>query len=103
MKTRGTYEEELRREVEPVCRRSWALRWLVPRAVIGAAFGLAAAQWGAAVDARRSAAVERASQGPPVQGRGELWLRCPTSGTWYNYAGDPREWRVASEDVRRQR
>ncbi len=27
--------------------------------------------------------------------RGDLWLKCPSSSTWYNYAGDRPRW-VAS-------
>lgn len=68
----------------------WALR---AAACLACCF--VAARWGAQVERRRTEAVGRS---PDFQGRGELWLRCPASSTWYEYAGDPREWRTVTLD-----
>lgn len=72
------------------CRRwprgvaSWALRLSAC-----AAFCLASVQWARVVWDRRERAI-MAPANPRVEGHGELWLRCPSSTTWYNYVGDGR-------------
>lgn len=86
----GTLYNEASRPCAPdVVRRAavWVIRLTV--CMVCCFFS---ARWGAAVERRRDATIER-SRPHSFQGRGELWLRCPSSTTWYSYAGDPREWR----------
>lgn len=73
--------------------------WWTVKLAAGAAFCVGSARWGAAVQSRRSEAIERrpvTRSAPAPRGRGELWLRCPASTTWYNYVGDEREWVAAT-------
>lgn len=79
--------------------RRWlpvALCWTLERLlIVGCCFQ--AAKCGREIATRRDAAIARPSPPARFQGRGELWLNCPTSGTWYSYDGDPREWRESKK------
>jgi len=80
--------------------------WWAVKLVAGAAFCVASARWGAAVQSRRSEAIERrpaTRSAPAPRGRGELWLRCPASTTWYNYAGGDLEWTAEPDPAEQAR
>lgn len=70
----------------------WTLRLVVWSSPVWCFFGA----WWSSSDARRAPVLELDHEAPVLQGRGELWLRCPGSDTWYSYAGDPREWRTVT-------
>lgn len=87
-------------EVSPASHHKWRVLLGAPlRLVTGMVCCFIAARWGALCTTSRETSRETSIKSSPEtalipQGRGELWLRCPSEGTWYNYTGDSRTWQV---------
>jgi len=88
-------------EIEPPRHRmSAALLIALVCLAVGAVSFVVGAQWGAETESRkwwREWNQTRRDAEPPARSRGDLWLRCPSSATWRNYAG-PQEWHVVTND-----